>query len=156
MGRGCQHRSPWKWSRSKPTQSRRNEGTGTAMPFPFSFGRYENRRRPPPLPGSDGYSFALTWQHRGEIVAAWHCLIGVPPCGAFRFCFLLAFLLPVARHPPLPAARLPPRRMKTKPWHRPKARETARLCPSPLLSRSAARLPTIQPEPPPEAQKTVG
>src|SRR3546814_8242757 len=77
-----------------------------------------------PLPGADGYSFAFTWQHRGEIVAAWHCLIGVPPCGAFRFCFLLACLLPVARHPPLPAARLPPRRMKTKPWHRPKARET--------------------------------
>src|SRR3546814_9453455 len=65
-----QHRSPWKWSRSNPTQSRRNEGTGTAMPFPFSFGRYENRRRPHPLPGADGYSFAFTWQHRGEIVAA--------------------------------------------------------------------------------------
>src|SRR3546814_2254289 len=93
------------------------------MPFPFSFGRYENRRRPHPLPGADGYSFAFTWQHRGEIVAAWHCLIGVPPCGAFRFCFLLACLLPVARHPPLPAARLPPRRMKTKPWHRPKRSE---------------------------------
>src|SRR3546814_20074779 len=105
----CQHRSPWKWSRSNPTQSRRNDGTGTAMPFPFSFGRYENRRRPHPPPGAEGYSFAFTWPHRGEIVAAWHFLIGVPPCAAFTFSFLLACVLTVARHPPPSTPRLPPR-----------------------------------------------
>lgn len=34
-----------------------NGETGMAMPFPFSFGRYENPRRPHPLPGADGNMF---------------------------------------------------------------------------------------------------